>query len=104
MGGIHIAVGAVSTASDRPERGLHMRDAASVPLDKIDVSELELWRATCHVYVDPAWIERVERVGEMEASMPDFAEGVRSNSRLACQIQIDTNLGGIVFRLPAAQH
>lgn len=59
---------------------------------------------TCHVNVDPAWIERVGPGGAMETSMLDFAEAVRSNSRLACQIQIDTTLDGIVLRLRAAQH
>ena len=60
--------------------------------------------ATCHVYVDEAWIARVGSRSDMEASMLDFADGVRETSRLACQITIDDALDGLVVRLPAAQH
>ena len=41
--------------------------------------------ATCHVYVDEAWLAKAGEKGEMEASMLDFAEGVEDTSRLACQ-------------------
>jgi len=60
--------------------------------------------ATCHVFVDPAWIARVGDRNEMEASMLEFAEGVQETSRLACQIKAHADLDGLVVRLPAAQH
>src|SRR5215203_1447868 len=41
--------------------------------------------ATCHVYVDPAWLAQVGAAGEAEAAMLELAEEVRENSRLACQ-------------------
>ena len=61
--------------------------------------------ATCHVYVDPAWIARTGQAGEgMEKDMLDFAEDVHENSRLACQIKLTSDLDGLVLRLPEKQH
>jgi 2Fe-2S ferredoxin len=60
--------------------------------------------ATCHVYLEPAWADRLGGRGDMEASMLDFAEGVQAASRLACQIVVTDELDGLVVRLPEAQH
>ena len=60
--------------------------------------------ATCHVYVEPEWLERLGPQSEMEQSMLDFAEDVRAMSRLACQIKITGALDGLVVRLPESQH
>jgi 2Fe-2S ferredoxin len=60
--------------------------------------------ATCHVFVDAAWIDKTGKPGSMEESMLDFAEGVTPLSRLSCQISMTPDLDGIVVRLPAAQH
>jgi len=60
--------------------------------------------ATCHVYVDPDWFDKTGQAGEMEKSMLDFAEDVRDNSRLSCQIEVSDNLDGLVVRMPESQH
>ena len=60
--------------------------------------------ATCHVYVDPAWLAKVGPRTDMEASMLAFAEGAEANSRLACQIRIADDLDGLIVRLPPSQH
>ena len=60
--------------------------------------------ATCHVYVDEAWLPVLEVQSEMEASMLDFAEGVEANSRLSCQIRIMDALDGLTVRMPENQH
>ena len=60
--------------------------------------------ATCHVYVDPDWLARTGKVGPMEESMLDFAEGVEPNSRLSCQITVSEVLNGLIVRLPESQH
>ena len=59
--------------------------------------------ATCHVYVDPAWLPKLSPRHDMEQSMLDFAEDVRSNSRLSCQIKVTPELDGLVMRLPDRQ-
>lgn len=60
--------------------------------------------ATCHVYVDDAWLEKSGAKEDMENSMLEFAEGVEANSRLACQIKASAEIDGIVVRLPESQH
>ena len=60
--------------------------------------------ATCHVYVDEAWREKVGGPSAMEESMLDFAEGVEPNSRLSCQIRVNDELDGLVVRMPESQH
>ena len=60
--------------------------------------------ATCHVYVDAAWTDKVGSKSAMEESMLDFAEGVEANSRLSCQIKVTDALDGLVVRMPESQH
>lgn len=59
--------------------------------------------ATCHVYVDPAFMEIVGEPKEMEQSMLDFAEGVEANSRLSCQILVNDKLEGLKVTIPETQ-
>ena len=59
---------------------------------------------TCHVFVTDAWLQKTGARNETEASMLDFAENVRENSRLACQIEITLDLDGIEVEMPEAQH
>lgn len=60
--------------------------------------------ATCHVYVDPAFAEKVGKPSAMEQSMLDFAENVKENSRLSCQIKIRDDLDGLRVTTPESQH
>lgn len=60
--------------------------------------------ATCHVYVDPAWADKTGEASEMETSMLDFAEEVKDNSRLSCQIEVTDAMDGLIVRMPASQH
>ena len=59
--------------------------------------------ATCHVYVDAAWIEKTGARSQMEEDMLDFAFDVQPNSRLCCQITVSPGLDGLVVRTPAQQ-
>ncbi|MEO0398479.1 MAG: 2Fe-2S iron-sulfur cluster-binding protein [Pseudomonadota bacterium] len=59
--------------------------------------------ATCHVYVDPAWLEKTGSREAMEESMLDFASEPKENSRLSCQIRISDALDGLVVRMPEFQ-
>jgi len=60
--------------------------------------------ATCHVYVDEAYMEKVGKPQDMEQSMLDFAEGVQENSRLSCQITVSDELDGLKVTTPESQH
>jgi 2Fe-2S ferredoxin len=59
--------------------------------------------ATCHVYIDPAWTDKVGGPSAMERSMLDFANDVQPNSRLSCQIQVTKELDGLIVRTPERQ-
>jgi 2Fe-2S ferredoxin len=59
--------------------------------------------ATCHVYVDPAWLARLEPREEMEEGMLENAWEPRDNSRLSCQIQVTAELDGLQVTVPRRQ-
>lgn len=59
--------------------------------------------ATCHVYVDDAWTEKVGGPSVMEEDMLDFAFDVRDSSRLSCQIKVQDELDGLVLHVPENQ-
>jgi ferredoxin, 2Fe-2S len=59
--------------------------------------------ATCHVYVEPEWIDKTGRRAQMEEDMLDFAFDVRDSSRLSCQIKISDGLDGLRVRVPEKQ-
>ena len=60
--------------------------------------------ATCHVYVDDAWIAKVGSRSETEETMLAFADKATANSRLGCQIKLTDELDGLIVRLPEGQH
>jgi ferredoxin, 2Fe-2S len=59
--------------------------------------------ATCHVYVDDAWVEKLDAKSETEESMLDAVLDLQPNSRLSCQIKVTDALDGLVVRLPTTQ-
>lgn len=59
--------------------------------------------ATCHVYIDEAWREKVGPPSPMEEDMLDFGFDVRENSRLSCQIRVTDELDGLVVKTPERQ-
>jgi 2Fe-2S ferredoxin len=60
--------------------------------------------ATCHVYVDAAWLAKLKPVGADEDELLDGTASERlPNSRLSCQIEMSNELDGLVLRLPARQ-
>ena len=60
--------------------------------------------ATCHVYVDQAWLGKLAPKSDMEETMLDFAQELEPNSRLSCQIKVTPELDGFVVRMPKSQH
>ena len=59
--------------------------------------------ATCHVYVDDAWMAVVGEPSPMEEDMLDFGYDIRPNSRLSCQIKVTAALDGLIVRTPERQ-
>jgi len=60
--------------------------------------------ATCHCYVDDAWIDRVGPPSETERQMLEStASETKLGSRLSCQIAVSDALDGLVVHLPETQ-
>jgi 2Fe-2S ferredoxin len=59
--------------------------------------------ATCHVYVDEPWFDKLEKKTELEEALLDAVCDLQPNSRLSCQIKITEELNGLVVRLPVKQ-
>ncbi len=60
--------------------------------------------ATCHVYVDEAYLDKLDPMSENENALLDNTVTERkANSRLACQIKASEALDGIVIQMPEAQ-
>ncbi|WP_205598181.1 2Fe-2S iron-sulfur cluster-binding protein [Caulobacter sp. 17J65-9] len=55
--------------------------------------------ATCHVYVDRAWMDRVHPKSDEEDEKLDEAFMVKGNSRLSCQILMSDELNGLEVTL-----
>ena len=61
--------------------------------------------ATCHVFVDPAWVARLPAASADEESMHEMtAVPRRPTSRLSCQIVLAADLDGFVAGLPETQY
>ena len=59
--------------------------------------------ATCHVYVDPEWAEKLTPPDAQEDGMLDCVVDRQPNSRLSCQIQLNDELDGLLVRVPETQ-
>jgi 2Fe-2S ferredoxin len=60
--------------------------------------------ATCHVYVDSKWFEKLTNKKEnAEQDMLDVAFEPNEFSRLSCQITVTDDLDGLVVKMPSKQ-
>jgi len=59
--------------------------------------------ATCHVYVDEKWFDKLPKKEAAEQDMLDMAFEPKKNSRLACQITASDELDGLVVKMPSKQ-
>jgi 2Fe-2S ferredoxin len=55
--------------------------------------------ATCHVYVDPAWLDKLIAPTDEEIDQLDMAMMVEDTSRLSCQILMSEALNGLKVTL-----
>ena len=59
--------------------------------------------ATCHVYVEEKWLNKIPKAQEAEVDMIDMAYEPKKNSRLSCQIIVTDELNGIEVTTPEKQ-
>ncbi len=55
--------------------------------------------ATCHVYVDEAWVDKLAEPSDDEEDLLYTARDRRPNSRLSCQILLSEELDGLKLTL-----
>ena len=59
--------------------------------------------ATCHVYVEEKWLNKLPKAEEAEVDMIDMAYEPKKNSRLSCQLIVSDELEGLIVTTPAKQ-
>ena len=59
--------------------------------------------ATCHVYVEEKWLDKLPKAEDGEVDMIDMAFEPKNNSRLSCQIIVENDLDGLVVTTPEKQ-
>ena len=59
--------------------------------------------ATCHVYVDEKWFDKLQKKESAEQDMLDMAFEPKKFSRLACQITATDELDGLGVKMPSKQ-
>ena len=59
--------------------------------------------ATCHVYVNEEWLDKLPNKEDGEEDMLDMAFEPKQNSRLSCQLTISDELDGLVVNIPSKQ-
>ena len=59
--------------------------------------------ATCHVYVEEKWLNKIPKAEEAEVDMIDMAFEPKKNSRLSCQLIVTDELNGLTITTPEKQ-
>ena len=59
--------------------------------------------ATCHVYVEEKWLNKLSKAEEAEVDMIDMAYEPKKNSRLSCQLIVSEELDGLIVTTPSKQ-
>mgnify|MGYP001432110478 CR=1 FL=1 len=59
--------------------------------------------ATCHVYVEEKWFNKIPKATEAEVDMIDMAYEPKKNSRLSCQLIVSKELDGLIVTTPSKQ-
>ena len=59
--------------------------------------------ATCHVYVEEKWLNKLPKAEDGEIDMIDMASEPKKNSRLSCQLIVSDELDGLRITTPAKQ-
>ena len=59
--------------------------------------------ATCHVYVEEKWLDKLSKAEDAEVDMIDMAYEPKKNSRLSCQIIVSDELDGLEVTTPEKQ-
>ena len=59
--------------------------------------------ATCHVYVEEKWLDKLPKAEDAEVDMIDMAHEPKKNSRLSFQLIVSDELEGLTVTTPEKQ-
>ena len=59
--------------------------------------------ATCHVYVEEKWLDKLPKAEDAEVEMIDMSYEPKKNSRLSCQLIVSDELDGLIITTPSKQ-
>ena len=59
--------------------------------------------ATCHVYINEDWLDKLPKKEDGEEDMLDMAYEPKTNSRLSCQLIVNDDLDGLIVNIPSKQ-
>ena len=59
--------------------------------------------ATCHVYIDEKWFDKLNKKDEGEEDMLDMTYQPNKFSRLSCQLIVSNEFDGLILRIPSKQ-
>ena len=59
--------------------------------------------ATCHVYVEEKWFDKLPKTEDAEVDMLDMAFSPKKNSRLSCQLIVSDEIDGLIVTTPEKQ-
>lgn len=101
-----MAVKVTYVASSGVSRTLELEPGVSVMQAGLDAAVPEIESdcggacscASCHVYVDPDWLDRIPPMSMVENSLLGLLGDREPNSRLSCQIKASAELDGLVVR------
>lgn len=51
--------------------------------------------ATCHVHIDPDYVDKLPALGDIENEMLDSSEHRDATSRLSCQVEVQSSFEGM---------
>src|ERR1700690_3464932 len=94
-----------STTIDVPVGQTVMENAVRNGIDGI-VGECggAMMCATCHVYVDPVFLDKLPPISEEQEEMLEVTAAERKpNSRLSCQIEMKPEYARLIVRMPERQ-
>ena len=91
-----------------PDKGKYINIKAEIGLNLLKVAKKnhiklegtcggEMLCTTCHVHILSNHINKIKKQSLEEKEILSLAENLKKNSRLACQIEITSNLDGLIF-------
>jgi len=100
-----IAANGTKTTIDAKDGDSLMQNAVANNIDGITAEcGGSMMCATCHVYVDEAFIDKLPPSSDSEDEMLDSTASARKDtSRLSCQITVSPQMEGLVVNLPEEQ-